>query len=271
MTKKCSACKEEKEIESFNKDKAIPDGYDRSCKICRRRMRRETYFRKKHGIKIQRKKEKLPTPEKKTCYDCKEEKPSSMFHNSKTNLDGLCGNCKQCAYKKYRSYIKSDKYKEKNKEYSRTSYLKNREENIAYTKEWRKKNPEKVKANEKKFRSKPIERAKKNLRGRLKKLMSGEYKYDVSVGCSKDELIAYLESKFQKGMTWENYGSGLDKWHIDHIKPLASFDLTQREQRYKASHFSNLQPLWGIHNEAKGDNYDPDHPMGWRGLDALME
>ena len=51
-------------------------------------------------------------------------------------------------------------------------------------------------------------------------------------------------------MAWKNYG----KWHIDHIIPLDSFDLTIREQLLEACHFTNLQPLWEEDNLKKGSN-----------------
>lgn len=71
------------------------------------------------------------------------------------------------------------------------------------------------------------------------------------LGCSVAELRLYLESKFQAGMTWENHTT--NGWHIDHIKPLSSFDLTNREQLIKACHYTNLQPLWAIDNLKKGN------------------
>jgi hypothetical protein len=53
-------------------------------------------------------------------------------------------------------------------------------------------------------------------------------------------------------MNWENWGLGIGKWHIDHIKPMASFDLADPEQLVAACHFSNQQPLWAEENLRKG-------------------
>ena len=54
-------------------------------------------------------------------------------------------------------------------------------------------------------------------------------------------------------MTWENYGS---YWHVDHIRPLASFDLSKPEEQTKAFHFSNCQPLEAKKNLQKSDSWD---------------
>jgi len=94
-----------------------------------------------------------------------------------------------------------------------------------------------------------------SLRNRLRRSLSGTYVGSVIeyLGCTVSELKTYLESKFQPGMTWDNYG--YYGWHIDHIKPLASFDLTDREQLLEACHYTNLQPLWAIDNLRKGAKY----------------
>ena len=67
------------------------------------------------------------------------------------------------------------------------------------------------------------------------------------VGCSLAELKAHLESQFITGMNWSNYG----EWHIDHIRPCASFDLTQEDQQQICFHWTNLQPLWAVENLQK--------------------
>jgi len=98
-----------------------------------------------------------------------------------------------------------------------------------------------------------------NLRTRLYHAINNNQKVGSAVrdlGCTIDELKTYLESKFQPGMNWDNWT--IDGWHIDHIKPLSSFDLSDRKQMLEACHYTNLQPLWSKDNLTKSDKID--HP-----------
>lgn len=93
-----------------------------------------------------------------------------------------------------------------------------------------------------------------NLRSRLNVALKRKVKSAHTmelIGCTIDELWNHLESQFQPGMTRDNYG----KWHVDHIKLLASFDLTDHEQQRHAFHYTNLQPLWAIDNLRKNKKY----------------
>ena len=74
------------------------------------------------------------------------------------------------------------------------------------------------------------------------------------VGCSWPELKLHLESKFLPEMSWDNRS----QWHIDHIKPLCTFDLTDPQQQAVAFHYSNLQPLWALDNMRKGRRWQPE-------------
>jgi len=69
------------------------------------------------------------------------------------------------------------------------------------------------------------------------------------IGCTIDKLREYLESKFDTDMSWSNFG--LYGWHIDHIVPCSSFDLTKPSEQKKCFHYSNLQPLWAYDNLSK--------------------
>jgi len=91
------------------------------------------------------------------------------------------------------------------------------------------------------------------LRSRLYSALKNNAKVGSAVrdlGCSIPELKLHLESLFKPGMSWDNYG--LSGWHIDHIIPLSSFDLSNVEQFKKACHYTNLQPLLATENLSKG-------------------
>jgi hypothetical protein len=107
-------------------------------------------------------------------------------------------------------------------------------------------------------KSDPVWRIRKNLRKRLKELLSKGTKigpYNEMIGCTAFELRAHLESQFKDGMTWENYGTA---WHVDHIRPLCSFDVTDKSQKLAANNFKNLQPLFAEDNLKKGGKWEGD-------------
>lgn len=71
------------------------------------------------------------------------------------------------------------------------------------------------------------------------------------IGCTIEELVKHLESKFQPGMNWENHGR--NGWHVDHIIPCTRFDLTDPVEQKRCFHYSNLQPLWEADNIRKSN------------------
>lgn len=126
----------------------------------------------------------------------------------------------------------SEEYKTKKREYDRAYYQKNK----AYKHEYRRK----------KYAEDIDFRLAQCLRTRVK-IKAGSATRDL--GCTIAELRQHLELQFQNGMSWGNYG---DEWHMDHIEPLANFDLTSEEQYKLACHYSNLQPMWAHENLSKG-------------------
>lgn len=95
-----------------------------------------------------------------------------------------------------------------------------------------------------------------NLRRRLNECLHGKRKPGSVrnfLGCTMDEFRAHLESKFQPGMTWPLYGYGVGKWHIDHVRPLASFPDNEIDRAFS---FENLVPAWGVDNQSKGSLHE---------------
>ena len=89
------------------------------------------------------------------------------------------------------------------------------------------------------------------LRNRLRTALKLNFKSGNTVellGCSLEEFKQHLESKFEPGMTWQESG----KWHIDHIRPVTAFDLSDPAQQRDCCHYTNLQPMWVIDNIKKG-------------------
>jgi hypothetical protein len=88
------------------------------------------------------------------------------------------------------------------------------------------------------------------MRALIKRAMStrtrGTTKY---IGCSALELVNHLESTWQEGMSWGNYGA--KGWQIDHIVPLCKFDLTKEGDKEKAFHFTNVRALWERENRTR--------------------
>lgn len=90
------------------------------------------------------------------------------------------------------------------------------------------------------------------LRDRINKALHGAIKSSRSVcllGMEIPEYRIYLQGQFRPGMVWENHGK---VWHIDHIRPCASFDLTKPEQQQECFNWSNTQPLFVRENLKKG-------------------
>lgn len=69
-----------------------------------------------------------------------------------------------------------------------------------------------------------------------------------AVGYTPSELKNHIESLWQEGMSWENYG----KWHIDHIKSIKAFRDEGITDLKIINALTNLQPLWAFDNLSKG-------------------
>ena len=113
----------------------------------------------------------------------------------------------------------------------------------AESKEWHKNYKNKRYATDTAFRIQMISR------GRLSAALKGKgikpARTMELVGCTAEELIGYLQELIPEG-------ADLKKFHVDHIRPCASFDFSDPEEIRKCFHYTNLQPLTPQANMRKG-------------------
>ena len=183
----------------------------------------------------------------KRCTRCHKEKVLEKFSRDCTRPDGRFPWCFVCKRLSRNSQADAAAYAK--------WYQKNQVRKRLQNKEWRGKNRPAGCGFSREYRAGSINgRLAHVLRERTRRALNGQPKAGSVVrdlGCSITELRSHLESKFQPGMSWDNYG----QWHIDHIKPLAKFDLTNRVQFLESCHYTNLQPLWAEENLKKGARY----------------
>jgi len=142
----------------------------------------------------------------------------------------------------------------KRKEYQRQYDLRRKEKRKLYDSLRWKKIEVKEKRNKKRKEKRKTDfnfTMRERLSSRLRAALNGKSKSISTInllGCSIEDLKIYLEKRFKKGMSWKNK----HLIHIDHIRPCASFDLTDPEQQKICFHYTNLQPLWAEENMSKG-------------------
>lgn len=205
----------------------------------------------------------------KYCCRCSITKNISEFNKCKSGRMGLHNHCRTCQKEVRRTWYlnNSSSERQKSSEYSKSElgaisrkkrYEKNKEEILEKNRVSRRTESarEKARAARKRLReTSPSFKMACSLRGRLRQAVIKQKtcKCDSMLnllGCSVEELKLHIESKFTDGMNWDNYGTY--GWHIDHIIPCSSFDLTKEEEQRKCFHYTNLQPLWWRDNMSKG-------------------
>jgi hypothetical protein len=153
------------------------------------------------------------------------------------------------------------KYRENNKDKLYASVKEWNKNNPNYNKEWQQNKTQKTKDYYKNYyknrkQQDSFYRLKCNIRTRISQTLSGYSKakptlYILGVD-NYNSFKQHIESQFQEGMNWDNYGYGENKWVIDHIIPISS--ASSEKEIYKLNHYSNLQPLWWRENMIKSNN-----------------
>jgi hypothetical protein len=276
--KACGKCKKEKSVDDFNNNKKSKDGLQYVCKDCRREYKKEYRKNNKEKIKESSKRYWATVSEKKKAdYHKKiKDNPEEYLKRRKSEKERYARLKKEGSEVYKNKLLKTKERREILKNEDPEKYKANLKRIRDYIRKLREEDPERIKqyienhkpkAKEKRKNNKELfaERQRNymqsnlqaklanNLRSRLCNSIKGGVKNGSAVrdlGCSLEIFIDYIEKQFEEGMSWDNWGR--KTWHLDHKKPLSSFDLTDREQLKEAVHYTNIQPLWASKNLSKG-------------------
>ena len=255
----CTCCLIEKELTEFYKKKSSKDGYRSICKKCNKEYYTKNYleikkYRDERYLKL---KDSDEFKEKRRNYYLNNKENVSLKSKEYNTLN------KEKISKNKKDYYNNNKEEilEKQKNYYEYSkidenfVIKKRLKDKINTKKWRNKN--------KKLISQRIKDKKQNdilyrLSDSIRTLIWNSIrkmgfdknsKTNIILGCTFEDFKIEIESKFQDGMTWENYG----KWHLDHKIPISWAN--NEDEVYKLNHYTNFQPLWAKDNLIKGNKW----------------
>ena len=275
----CPKCKQTLPHDSFSPSKTAPTGLTNRCKLCACAVSK-AYWRKKHPVPVielhNKRVEAILAGGEKICEKCKLLLPLDQFHKSNVNRFGCASHCKAC-----RSAAAKATNANKSEEEKHGAYLTHRDERLAYERD-RRKDPEtrvKIAAAKYVYMHKPEVRARRNartseryqtdvnfrlttnIRARIKMALKAHKRSGGRgvvlqgsklglLGCTITDYAEYLAKQFEPGMSWANHG----EWHIDHIKPVCTFDLSDDAQLREAFHYTNTRPLWAAENLSRPKN-----------------
>ena len=195
------------------------------------------------------------------CEKCQINKDLSEFYFRKDS-NNYRANCKECV-KQLRKIYRTENYDkviESKKEY----YYNNQEKCCERSRYWYENNKEIKNQKHTVYirtrRQNDIEfKIYSNIQSRIySALKSNNNKKDSTlniIDCSIEFYKNWLEFQFNENMNWNNHG---EYWHIDHVKPCASFDLLDDNQIKDCFSWKNVRPIEKFLNLSKNDKIDID-------------
>lgn len=273
--KRCTKCSSEYPAtnEYFNKDVSKKDNLHSHCKVCTKKSKTNYYSQNrdrllKQMLDYQKNEGKEKAKARKRKYAQSERGKQVYKEYKKTNRERL--NLKE------RERVANDPIKKEKRRQAQIKFAeRNKErlnkENAKRLAEFRKSlitDEEKrlmIKKRDSGYKKKAYERGKKDpywkfiqySRGRMNDMIKKnkkQFKIKDMVLYSKQEFMEHIESLFSENMSWDNHGK--KGWHLDHIKPISSFNLNNIEECIECWSLSNLRPLWWIDNLKKGAKLD---------------
>ena len=240
--KKCFVCLLDKDLSEFTKLARSKDGYNSNCKECKNKRQRERHNKKETSeVNISNK----------ICCVCKLNKPSCEFNAHKSMKDGLRSQCRNCQSNYRKDYHSFEENKKRSSEQNKKFCNKYKHER------------NKQKRN--KYKQDIQFKIRHNLGCKLSNILnSPDQKFHNFIGCTTAFFKKWIEFQFDNTMNWSNYGFTTEltkKWEFDHILGYNNFDLTDAHERMLCTHWTNIQPMWGIDNKVKSEHIELYHFM----------
>jgi len=248
MMRKCSLCNQLKVLEDFCKNKNRPYGRGYYCKVCKNKYNKKFRKSKTNKTRITKPQTNLAKDGYKICNDCKLTLHISNFTKNSNRKDNLCQYCKQCIKNRQKIFELEKRCRRCGKKLEDITYKTCKScrtlTRLSKYKEYRRKYRQRKKED-------PRYRIIKGLRKRVRNIISKRnliknQSISKSIGCTPEQLYLHIESQFESGMTWDNYGNKDGQWSIDHIKAFA--DCITIDEIIKNNHYTNLRPMWHKEN-----------------------
>ena len=236
MNKICTKCGQIKNITEFYKQKLGKFGVHSVCKTC---------FIEKQEIYQQSENGKITSRKSTKKY---QNTPAGKIVSKKSQIKY----CQSDKGKKNRNkYAQSEPCKILQKKYRQTIQFKNTRKkyrNLPKTKELNK--IYNTIYNKKRYSIDQNYKIIRILGSRTRSFIKGQKSASTEklLGCSYEFARKWIEAQFTPEMNWNNI-------HIDHVRPLSSFIILEKEQ-FKACDWRNLQPLLKKNNLEKSDSWD---------------
>jgi len=289
-TKICCRCHQEKSIGDFCKNKTSQDGLEYKCKLCSQQYYlkhadkikiKQTQYKLHHKdeIKLRNKlyylknKEEIDLRNKKYYMEHKEgvilqQKKYLSSHKEKRRvyLDKYMTEHKEkikTYTSKYNKEHKSERklYNLKNKEKYQQYRLAHEKEIKKYRRQYELEHKKEINIRRRKYvknnlSARIIIRLRSRIQGAIKHNRKSKHTVEL-IMCSIPEFKTHIEKQWLPGMSWDNWGCGENKWHIDHIIPCSFFDMSDPVEQHVCFRYQNQQPLWQPDNLKKSDKISP--------------
>lgn len=215
--KVCTQCGKNKSTEQYYRD------YSVTTKISYRQKCKKCCQKLQKKRKANKKTKILC----KECKNCKEILPIDKFYKNARYKDGYFSRCKTCHDTKPKTGYIVKRTKEYMKEYNKIKYS----------------SPRYI-----------IRNCIKNSLKQYNKDAKNNDKTSKFLGCTISFFRKWIEYQFYDDMSWKNHGS---YWHLDHVKPCASYNLKDEKEVFKCYNWKNYRPLEASENLDKGDAVIP--------------